>query len=103
MQPPSANPEALEARRNARNRGLLFWRLVCSLTDTLAPVAEQGLRQRREDQHDAGRAHAASVKERHNSMSTKWRREHRRREAASEGRTVRPYRRKAQPEPGTSA
>ncbi len=90
-------------RRNARNRGLLFWRLVCSLTDTRAPVAEQDLRRRREDQHDADHAHAASVRERHNAMSAKWRREHRRREAESEGRTVRPYRRKAQPEPGTSA
>jgi hypothetical protein len=90
-------------RRNARNRGLLFWRLVCSLTDTRAPVAEQHLRQRRKDQPEADRAHAASVRERQNAMSAQRKRGRRQREAEREGRTVRPYRRRAQPERGTSA
>jgi len=90
-------------RRHARNRGLLFWRLVCSLTDTRTPVADQHLRQRRTDQEVGDKAHAARVKERHNTMSAKRQRERRRSEAEREGRTVRPYRRTTPGERGTSA
>ncbi len=81
-------------RRHARNRGLLFWRLVCSLTDTRAPVGDRHLRQRRTDQESADHAHAARVRERHNALEAKRQRERRRSAAEEEGRTVRPYRRK---------
>lgn len=81
-------------RRHARNRGLLFWRLVCSLTDTRAPVGDRHLRQRRTDQESADHAHATRVRERHNALEAKRQRERRRSAAEEVGRTVRPYRRK---------
>lgn len=81
-------------RRHARNRGLLFWRLVCSLTDIRAPVGDRHLRQRRTDQQTADEAHGARIKKRHDALAAKWSRDRRRREAEREGRTIRPYRRR---------
>jgi len=90
-------------RRYSRNRGLLFWRLVCSLTDIRAPIADQQLRQRRSDLETADDAHATRVKKRHDALKAGRQRERRHVEAEQEGRTVRPYRRKTPGGPGTSA
>lgn len=90
-------------RRHARNRGLLFWRLVCSVTDVRTPVADQHLRHRGTDQQAADQAHAAKLKERHNAISAEWKRDRRRSQAEREGRTVRPYRRNTPGEQATTA
>ena len=90
-------------RRHARNRGLLFWRLVCSLTDSRAPVGDQHLRHRRTDQQSADHAHATRVRERHNALEAKRQRGRRRSAAEEEGRTVRSYRRKGPEGPRPSA
>ena len=90
-------------RRHARNRGLLFWRLVCSLTDVRTPVADQHLRQRGTDQQTADQAHAAKLRERHNAISAEWKRDRRRSQAEQEGRTVRPYCRNTPGEQATTA
>jgi len=89
-------------RRHARNRGLLFWRLVCTLMETRTPVASQQLRQRRTDQEAADVAHAARVKERGDALKATRQREHRRIQAEEMGRTVRKYHRK-DPEEGESS
>lgn len=89
-------------RRHSRNRGLLFWRLVCTLTEIREPVPNDQLRRRRTDQEAADDAHAALVKERRNAQKAANRREHRRTEAEEAGQTVRKYRRKA-PEDGGSS
>jgi len=81
-------------RRNSRNRGLVFWRLVCALTETRAPVAGRQIRQRRLDQEIADEAHAARVTNRRNAQEAVRQRERRRVQAIEAGRTVRKYRRK---------
>jgi hypothetical protein len=81
-------------RRNSRNRGLVFWRLVCALTESQSPVNAQQIRQRRADQEIADEAHAARVTNRRNAQEATRQRERRRIGAAEAGRTVRTYRRK---------
>jgi len=72
-------------RRHSRDRGLLFWRLVCSLTDIRAPIADQQLRQRRSDLETADDAHAARVKKRHDALNAERQRERRHVEADKRG------------------
>ena len=81
-------------RRHSRNRGLVFWRLVCGLMETRAPVTNQQLRQRRSEQATADDTHAVKVKARHNAHNAERQRERRRVEATEQHRSVRPYRRK---------
>jgi len=81
-------------RRHSRNRGLIFWRLVCSLTETREPVTTEQLRQRRRDQLADDGAHADRVKQRHDAAHTVRQRERRHERAAQEHRSIRPYRRK---------
>jgi transposase-like protein len=79
-------------RRNARNRGLVFWRLVCALLET-PPMTREEIGRRRADQKAADAVHGALVEE--------WRLEQNRvklrkrylAKAEEEGKTVRPYRR----------
>lgn len=90
-------------RRNSRNRGLIFWRLVCSLMETQAPVAAQQIRQRQAVQKADDEAHAARVQARFNAQAAKRQRDHRQREAEQAGRTVRSYRRKGSTEENSFA
>jgi len=90
-------------RRHSRNRGLIFWRLACSLTETRTPVVGQQIRQRRSDQEAADKDHAARVRKRKHALQAKWQREQRRRDAEQAGRTVRSYRRKGLDAEETSA
>ncbi len=80
-------------RRHSRNRGLIFWRLICSLTESRASVTNQQLRQRRREQVIVDDTHATMVKERRNANKAEKRREVRRAEAQEQGRSVRPYHR----------
>jgi transposase-like protein len=89
-------------RRNSRNRGLIFWRLVCSLMETRAPVTNQQLRQQRSEQVVVDEAHAIRVTTRRNTNKAERRRTIRRVEAEEQGRSVRPYHRKARGEDETS-
>ena len=80
-------------RRHARNRGLIFYRLICSLTETRSPVTTQQLKQRRDEQLVVDAGHAVKVRARHNAINAERQRERRRDEAAAQNRSVRPYRR----------
>ena len=80
-------------RRNSRNRGLIFWRLICALVETRAPIAYQDLRGRAADLAVADRVHADRVRARHNAAEAIRQRERRRSHAETEGRTVRKYER----------
>ena len=80
-------------RRHARNRGLIFYRLICSLTETRSPVTTQQLKQRRDEQLVVDAGHADKVRVRHNAINAERQRERRREEAAVQNRSVRPYRR----------
>ena len=83
-------------RRHSRNRGLIFWRLICSLMETRAPITNQQLRQRLGEQVTDDEAQAARVMVRRNAHKAERKRENRRVEAEVQGRSVRPYRRNLQ-------
>lgn len=80
-------------RRRSRNRGLIFWRLICSLTEHRSPVTNQQLRQRRSEQKIADESHAANVSKRRHAHNAERQRQRRQAEATDSGRSVRPYRR----------
>jgi len=90
-------------RRHSRNRGLIFYRLVCGLMETRAPVTNQQLRQRRSEQVVVDDAHSLKVATRRNSKNADRQRRIRRVEAEEQGRSVRPYRRQTQGDEETSA
>ena len=80
-------------RHNSRNRGLVFWRLICALVETRAPIGYQDLRGRAADLAVADRAHADRVRVRRNAAEAIRERERRHSHAEAEGRTVRKYER----------
>jgi hypothetical protein len=80
-------------RRHSRNRGLIFWRLVCSLTENRSAVTNQQLRQRRREQVVADEAHSLRVTTRRRINNAERQRTIRRVGAEEQGRSVRPYRR----------
>ena len=82
-------------RRHARNRGLIFYRLVCSLMETRPPVTTQQLKQRRKEQLEVDAGHAVKVRKRRNAYEAERKRQLRRVEAKEQGRFVRPYRRQS--------
>jgi transposase-like protein len=90
-------------RRHSRNRGLIFWRLVCSLMENRSAVTTQQLKQRRGEQLAADGAHAVRVATRRNSNKADRQRRIRRVEAQEQGRSVRPYRRQTRGDEGSSA
>jgi transposase-like protein len=90
-------------RRHSRNRGLIFWRLVCSLMENRSAVTKQQLKQRRSEQVAADGAHAVRVTTRSNSKKADRQRRIRRVEAQEQGRSVRPYRRQTRGDEGPSA
>ena len=77
-------------RRHARNRGLIFYRLICSLMQTRSPVTIQQLNEQRE----ADSGHALKVRLRRYVYEAERKRQFRRDEARERGRSVRPYHRK---------
>ncbi len=83
-------------RRHSRNRGLIFWRLICSLMESRVSVTNQQLRQRLSEQVIIDETHATRVKTRRNANKAEKRREIRRIEAQDQGRSVRPYHRRTQ-------
>jgi len=89
-------------RRHSRKRGLIFWRLVCSLTENRSPVTNEQLRQRLSEQVIDDGAHADRVTTRRRTNNAERQRTIRRVEAEEQGRAVRPYHRKARGEDGTS-
>jgi len=90
-------------RRHSRNRGLIFWRLICSLTENRSAVTTQQLKQRRSEQLAADGAHAVRVTSRRNSKKADRQRRIRRVEAEEQGRSVRPYRRQTRGDEESSA
>ncbi len=85
-------------RRHSRNRGLIFWRLICSLMEARPTVTNQQLRARRGDQQVDDKAHAQRVKRRRTDMQVQNQRERRHAKAAEEDRSVRSHHRKTQGE-----
>jgi hypothetical protein len=83
-------------RRHSRNRGLIFWRLICSLMETRAPITNQQLRNRLGEQTTADADQDARVAVRRNAHKAERQRNRRRVEAEEQGRTIRPYRRNSQ-------
>jgi hypothetical protein len=81
-------------RRHSRNRGLIFYRLVCSLMETRSPVTTQQLKERREEQLVVDAGHAVKVRKRRNAYEAERKRQLRRVDAKEQGRSVRPYHRK---------
>lgn len=81
-------------RRHSKNRGLIFWRLVCALTST-GPFPRTELARRTAELDATDRQHAEEVNAWRRSQRAALQRERRRRAAEADGRTVRPYRRKA--------
>ena len=89
-------------RRHSRNRGLIFYRLVCSLMEARSPVTAQQLKQRREEQLEVDAGHAVKVRKRRNAYEAERKRQLRRVEAKDQGRSVRPYRRQPRGDEETS-
>lgn len=81
-------------RRNSRNRGLVFWRLVCALVETRPPVAYEEIRGRAAELAVADQLHADRVRIRHNAAEAIRQRERRRVYAEAEGRSVRKWQRR---------
>jgi len=89
-------------RRHSKNRGLVFWRLVCALVDT-DPFPRAELARRPGELDTADRQHSEQVEAWRRAQRAALKRDRRRRGAEAEGRTVRPYRRTGAPvagEPG---
>jgi transposase-like protein len=80
-------------RRHSRNRGLIFWRLICALTEARPTLPAHELRTRRVDRAVIDEAHATRVANRRKERNAARQREQRRHGAEQQGRTVRPYRR----------
>lgn len=80
-------------RRNSRNRGLLFWRLLCAMCDH-PPLTRAELSARKAAQAAADQCHEASALLRTRTENEARNRDRYRQRAAAEGRSVRPYRRK---------
>jgi transposase-like protein len=85
-------------RRNSRNRGLVFWRLVCALVETRPPVAYEEIRGRAAELAVADQLHADRVRMRHNAAAAIRQRERRRVYAEAEGRSVRKWHRRPTPD-----
>jgi hypothetical protein len=81
-------------RRNSRNRGLVFWRLICALVETRPPVAYEDIRGRAAELAVTDRAHADRVRIRHNAAEAIRQRGRRRSDAEAEGRTIRKWERR---------
>ncbi len=89
-------------RRRSRNRGLIFWRLVCSLTETREAITNEQLHQRRGVQEVEDTVHANKIKQRRDAVHTASQRARRERVAAERDPQARPYRRKPRGDDPTS-
>jgi hypothetical protein len=79
-------------RRGSRNRGLIFWRLVCALVES-DPVTRSDLQLRREALSAADKAHAERLEVWTQENNRGRARRSRQEKADAEGRTIKPRRR----------
>ncbi len=80
-------------RRHSKNRGLVYWRLVCALVGA-DPFPRAELARRPAEQAEADRQHEEQVEAGRRTQRVALQRERRRQAAEAEGRTVRPYQRR---------
>ena len=81
-------------RRHSKNRGLVFWRLVCALVEA-DPFPRAELARRPAEQAEANRQHEEQVEAWRRAQRAALQRQRRHQAAKAEGRTVRPYQRRA--------